>query len=223
MASDDQLVTYILKAREKGRSDEQIARSLYSVGWRKERVDAAFIAAAGMNIPGSQQAPPEEEGTQASQHEEEEKEPEEEQPQKIVPRKMARPASPPPIRPAQQPLVPPPVQQPPWAQSPPVARAPVSPQPAPQNPQPAPLSARQAPVLPMGSPAPIDLPHGPEYEQVKDESQVQNPAFPKVAGGVSKLDMEFIVRVVIFMAILGAIIWGYLYLTSGAGPIIVSS
>ena len=40
--ADDGLTSYILNAREKGRSREQITKALYSVGWKKEKVDAAF-------------------------------------------------------------------------------------------------------------------------------------------------------------------------------------
>lgn len=59
---------------------------------------------------------------------------------------------------------------------------------------------------------PIDLPHGPDYRNVKDESQVQNPAFHKVAGGISTIDWGFIGRVVAFLIILGLVAYGYFYL-----------
>jgi len=52
---DDQLVSFISRAREKGRNDEQIARSLASVGWKKDRIEAAFLAADEMKKGGAGQ------------------------------------------------------------------------------------------------------------------------------------------------------------------------
>jgi len=39
---DEELTGYITRSREKGRTKEQIIRALYSVGWKKEKVEAAF-------------------------------------------------------------------------------------------------------------------------------------------------------------------------------------
>ena len=40
--ADDELISFILRSREKKRSDDQISRALLSVGWKKERIAAAF-------------------------------------------------------------------------------------------------------------------------------------------------------------------------------------
>src|SRR3989344_4304425 len=76
---EEQLVSFIAKAREEGGTDEQIARSLYSVGWRKERVDAAFMnaneartgafapAEGERHAPGEEKQAPEEEKEPAQQ------------------------------------------------------------------------------------------------------------------------------------------------------------
>ena len=39
---DEELTGYITRSREKGRTKEQIIRALYSVGWKKEKVETAF-------------------------------------------------------------------------------------------------------------------------------------------------------------------------------------
>ncbi|MCX8197417.1 MAG: hypothetical protein N3G80_03840 [Candidatus Micrarchaeota archaeon] len=39
---DEELINYILRSRERGRTKEQIMRALCSVGWKKEKVEAAF-------------------------------------------------------------------------------------------------------------------------------------------------------------------------------------
>jgi len=39
---DDELTNYIIRAREKGRTREQIVRALSSVGWKREKIDTAF-------------------------------------------------------------------------------------------------------------------------------------------------------------------------------------
>ena len=40
---DDELIAFIQNSRERGRIDEQIVQQLLSVGWRKDRVEEAFI------------------------------------------------------------------------------------------------------------------------------------------------------------------------------------
>lgn len=42
--SDDQLTSFVTRSRQKGRTDDQIKSALLSVGWKKERVDAAFAS-----------------------------------------------------------------------------------------------------------------------------------------------------------------------------------
>ena len=216
---DEQLVSFIAKAREKGRTDEQIARSLYSVGWRKERVDAAFMNANEARTGASR---PEGEERQALGEEKEEGGLEEgKAPEQPIGRgRLSTPLGGPSSAPPQAGRIAPPArqQQPPRAPPVPPPQQPIYPKEEAQ--------ASRLPIQPTIPPAqaraPLDLPHGPDYQAIKDESQVQNPAFQKVQGGMSKLDIEFIARVVIFLVILGAIIGAYLYLTGGSSPIIVS-
>jgi hypothetical protein len=52
LMGDEELVSFILRSREKGRSDEQITRALLSVGWQKDRVVAAFNHIAEMKSSG---------------------------------------------------------------------------------------------------------------------------------------------------------------------------
>ena len=254
MASgDEQLISFIAKAREKGRSDEQIARSLYSVGWRKERVDAAFMnaneARTGAFAPaeGERHAPGEE-----KQAPEEEKEPAQQgrvrlstplggsrlqstSPAQLELRPTGRESaqhfpegSPPNMQPQQPSMQPAPsrITPPSRPQQPPMVQPEQQPQEQPIYPQEEKQPASRLPLQPTipraQERAPLDLPHGPDYQPVQEESQVQNPAFQKVEGGMSKIDIEFIVRIVIFLIILGAIIGAYLYLTGSGSPIIVS-
>ncbi|MCX8194580.1 MAG: hypothetical protein N3G22_00515 [Candidatus Micrarchaeota archaeon] len=44
----DDLIQFIIKSRERGRSDEQISRALLSVGWSKEKVQEALAKASVM-------------------------------------------------------------------------------------------------------------------------------------------------------------------------------
>jgi len=54
---DDQLIAFINSSRTKGRTDEQIIRSLLAVGWKKEKIDAALREAtdADASSPPQQQ------------------------------------------------------------------------------------------------------------------------------------------------------------------------
>ena len=69
-------------------------------------------------------------------------------------------------------------------------------------------------IQPAQEKAPIELPMGPQYQKVADENQVQNPAFPKVAGGTSTLDFDLITRVILFVIIVAIVVYGYYYLTT---------
>ncbi|MEM4633695.1 MAG: hypothetical protein QW275_00915 [Candidatus Anstonellaceae archaeon] len=52
MSSEDELVDFILKSRQKMRSDEQIRNALLSVGWKKEKVEQAFkLASEKQKLP----------------------------------------------------------------------------------------------------------------------------------------------------------------------------
>lgn len=255
MASgDEQLISFILKAREKGRTDEQIARSLYSVGWKKDRVDAAFVAAnermkgaaPGEMLPEQHEEERESGGEGQAGGEEKEEEQQALPAQPLRGRvQLSTPKQP--LGGSRYPSAPPQQGAPPSGAPPQTGRIVPPAKPAAMQPQRAqeqqpaqggqqyPMQQpsqqegqpeRKIPMLPTIPPAeahaPIELPHGPDYPEVHDESQVQNPAFPKVAGGVSKLDLEFIVRVVLFLIILGVIIWGYFYITGSGSPIVVS-
>lgn len=221
MASgDEQLVSYIQRAREKGRDDEQIARSLYSVGWRRERVGAAFARIAEMKVSGEQPSPEE---TKAG---EPESEPEASKPAKVPqnpPGRVNLSTVPPSKADAPQKgpgIFPPSFRMRPTPQEPAEQPAPVSPPPRATVPP-----ARAMPIQPViptmqqsSEKAPIDIPSSPQYRQVNDESQVQNPAFSKVQGISSGLDIGFIVRILLFLLIVALVVWGYLFLASGSGP-----
>lgn len=57
--ANEELINFILKSRERGRTDEQITRALISVGWQKDRVSAAFGKITQMKAEGvSQQEAP---------------------------------------------------------------------------------------------------------------------------------------------------------------------
>jgi len=240
MASgDEQLISYILKAREKGRMDEDIARSLYSVGWRKERVDAAFAKISEMKEAGEQPEPDKEDAPAKPQQilpgrvrlsaVPVSQVPSQEKPiQKIVPPTVKQAAKqegqPMPAAPARKPLI----------QIPPIRRPRLAPEEQGQQEQAVP--AQQAPeqeenaeeqprlvipptIQPPEEKAPIELPMAPQYQKVTDESQVQNPAFPKVAGGISTLDFDLIGRVILFVIIIAIVVYAYSYLTSSAPKI----
>ena len=40
--AEDELINFILNSKEKKRTEEQIVRALLSVGWKKEKIEAAF-------------------------------------------------------------------------------------------------------------------------------------------------------------------------------------
>ncbi|MCX8174693.1 MAG: hypothetical protein N3E51_00605 [Candidatus Micrarchaeota archaeon] len=52
---DEQLILFIERSRQRGRTDEQIMRALLSVGWKKERVEAALAMVSQKE--GKKQAP----------------------------------------------------------------------------------------------------------------------------------------------------------------------
>ena len=213
MASgDEQLVSFILRARDKGRTDEQIARSLYSVGWRKERVEQAFRSAEEMKKGVSPQEPEE------KQHGEEKGgEPQEDGEKKAEQQPVRAPGRVQLSTPAQPGRITPPA-KPQTAQQQPAMRQAAQAQPPAQQEEP--LSRPMQPTIPPAqSRVPIELPHGPDYPAVQDESQVQNPAFPKVAGGVSKIDWGSIARIMLFLIIVGAVVAGYFYFV-GTGAVI---
>jgi len=205
MASgDEQLISYILKAREKGRNDEDITRSLCSVGWRKERVDAAFVKISDMKEAG----------------------------ETPVAEKPDAPAKPPQILPGRVKLSAVPVSQ---VQSqekqiqrvtPPPIKRPVQQeeQTAEQQERAHEAEGQTRPAMPptIQAPeekAPLELPMAPQYQKVADEREVQNPAFPKIAGGTSRLDTELITRVILFVIIVAIVVYGYLYITRSAPKI----
>ena len=216
MASgDEQLVSFILRARDKGRTDEQIARSLYSVGWRKERVDAAFRTAEemkkGVSPREPEEAPHEDEKSgRAEPEEQEEKEPQ--QPAKPQGRvQLSMPAQPGRISPPAKPQI-----VPPQKPQQPEMRQPEQP-PAQQEER---LSRPIQPTIPNAQQrVPIELPHGPDYPTVQDESQVQNPAFQKVAKEGFKIDFGSIARIILFLIIVGVVVAGYFYFI-GTGAVI---
>ena len=204
MASgDDQLITYILRAREKGRDDEQIARSLYSVGWRKERVDAALRQIEDSKASGEQMMIRKEEGA-------------------IQPSGPAKPQQTQEGR-VQLAAVPPSQSE---AQRQPLAARiqppPISPSSAQQAQEPGMQPSQkqaQQPVIPSaGARSPIELPGSPQYPKVADEGSVQNPAFSKIQGGIANLDLGLVVRIVVFLIIVAIVVWGYLLLSAGTGP-----
>ena len=243
MASgDEQLISYILRAREKGRMDEDISRSLYSVGWRKERVDTAFARIEEMKSEGVQ--------PEGENHEAPAKPPlaqagwvklsavpasqvpaQEKANPRIVPPTIRQPSS----QEEEKPSVPSQMARKPLIQFPPIRRVEreqaqpgqkgqtqpeqeqVQPEPLPQQSS-APWQQPRVVIPPTiqapAEKAPLDLPMGPQYQKVTDESQVQNPAFPKVAGGTSTLDFGMITRVILFVIIVAMVVYGYFYLTN---------
>lgn len=95
MPIDDELTNFILRSREKRRSDEQIVRALLSVGWKKDKVEAAFRKLREEEFLKEQEA--EAAQTEMSALEQKEAAEQEKQAQEAVPQK----AQPPPALPQQ--------------------------------------------------------------------------------------------------------------------------